>query len=351
MAIYRLHKRLNVSLDNIPIQIQAAFIAAIVTLVGILLRDVVLKLVQEKRLQEKSTFDIYLRYSDPLASSASSFLWRLNEIFYQPGRGIFLKEPRTDFEIYKSISTQYRLASLLGWIRAFRRELSFLKINKKKRLKSLKEAIGLIESALADGPHIEQRRLEGLVELWGIILPRQSDIKDKLAISLNYLMKAKLHSAGVSVATALNQQSQDELCKEAAQTICRSLGIGCISEQITTETRARAAQIISIKEAWLYRDWQAGIGDLMIKEVGHGNRRWLTRLNNVFDGIDVSVEDRFDARLQQLRNTMVATAKLVLALADIQPRHHILLEGTLKRAKEIIVKESVSVSTLSNQIN
>jgi hypothetical protein len=335
--------------------------------VGILLRDLILKSLQEKRLQKKKTFDIYLKYSDPLASSASSLLWRLNEIFYHPGRGIFLKEPRTDFEIYKSISTQYRLASLLGWIRAFRRELSFLKINKKERLKSLKKAISFIESALADGPHIEKRRLEGLAELWGITLPRQSDIEVKISISLNNILQQKLHSAKVSVATELNQQDQYDICKKAAQVICRSLGIDWITEQIITETRARAIQMISIKESWLYRDWQAGIGDLMIKEVGHSsrafdvigfrdfealkvsedieNKRWLTRLNNIFDGIDVSIEDTFDARLQQLRNTMVATAKLVLALTDIQPHHHILLENTLNLAKEIISKEPGYVST------
>ena len=119
-----------------------------------------------------------------------------------------------------------------------------------------------------------------------------------------------------------------------------------------------AIQELSRKESWLYRDWQAGIGDLMIIKIDHSARnfavigfkefetfilsgtdeqkRWVDRLNKLFDNLDVSGADRYDARVQQLWNTMVATAKLVKTLAKVKTRQHIVSKDTICIADKIL---------------
>ncbi|MHC4518695.1 MAG: hypothetical protein ACYTAS_08920, partial [Planctomycetota bacterium] len=115
---------------------------------------------------------------------------------------------------------------------------------------------------------------------------------------------------------------------------------------------------ISIRESWLYRDWQAGIGDLMIAKTSSGQRnfevvgykdfesmvlagkkeeeRWLARLKGTLDDLDVSGADEFDARVNQLRTTMIANAKLIRALAQVKTRQHLVSDKTLRIADEIL---------------
>lgn len=343
---------------TLPVQVQAAVIAAAVTLVGILARDVVFRFLQESRETRKSELEIFRRYADPLASAASSVLWRLNEIFSQRGRGDYLTSPVTEFEQYKRISTSYRLAALLGWIRAFRRELSFLEVRSRRQLAALKAAIRSLESALADGPHIELRRLEDLAELWDFSLPDNREERVALAIALNNIIKPKLHSQNVHVAGLLPEKDKKQLCLDVAELLGKELGIASLTPEFIGETTARAIQRMTINEAWIYRDWQAAIGDLMIKKVDYGGRAfeavgfgdfermwhrggeeemvWIDRLNKTFDCVDVSAEERLDARIQQLRRTMRSTAQLVIALAEIQPRRDVLLENTLKLARQVL---------------
>ena len=133
--------------NSLPVQVQAAIIAATFTLAGILFRDVVLKAIEARKQHRKNEMEVYRRYADPLASAASSLLWRLNEIFHQKGRESYLIAPATEFERYKKTSSVYRIASLLGWIRAFRRELSFFEVSDRRRLTALKSALRALESA------------------------------------------------------------------------------------------------------------------------------------------------------------------------------------------------------------
>ena len=62
-----------------------------------------------------------------LAADAVNLLWRLDEILFKQ-RGQYLSEnaPPTPFNQYKLISTCYRIAAILGWIRAIRLEQSYL---------------------------------------------------------------------------------------------------------------------------------------------------------------------------------------------------------------------------------
>ena len=175
---------------------------------------------------------------------------------------------------------------------------------------------------------------------------------------MEQLIKRRLHTSNIQTVTLLDEQDQISLCQEAADLICNRLTINPLGADIIQETRARAIHRMAIREAWLYRDWQAGIGDLMIYETSAGDRRfevigyqkfeamilsgdeeqkrWLQRLTNVVDDLDVSGADRFDARIQQLQNTMVATPQIVKALAIATKRYSGINDKTLSVAEKII---------------
>jgi len=72
--------------------------------------------------------DVVRLYADPLLRSAKSLNYRLQEVLEQKGRATFLlpHTPQSEFGVYKRISTLYRLAALLAWICAYRKERSYL---------------------------------------------------------------------------------------------------------------------------------------------------------------------------------------------------------------------------------
>jgi hypothetical protein len=84
-------------------KIQTALIAAFVTLIGIILKDLVIGLWKDRRRDRKDALSIYRNYADPIASAASSLFWRLRETLVEEGRGAFMKSSGkiTQFDQYK----------------------------------------------------------------------------------------------------------------------------------------------------------------------------------------------------------------------------------------------------------
>jgi hypothetical protein len=250
------------------------------------------------------------------------------------------------------------LASLLGWIQAYRRELAFLPEATPGRLSPLRGAITEFEIALADGSDVELQRLESLSALWSLTLPSDKQVKARAANALEKVLKRLLHSAGVGLAKDLPDPAQHELCLKARDLLSSELRSAQISDAVIEETKARAIQSLSIREAWLYRDFQAGIGDVMIQEspskvrrfdvVGYRGfeamvyegsqeeRRWLKRLTNTIEDLDISRADRFDARVELLRNTLRATAQLVQVLAAIEKRRNSIPTKTLAISTKVL---------------
>ena len=137
--------------------------------------------------------------------------------------------------------------------------------------------------------------------------------------------------------TLLDDGGKKQLCDRIAILLCKRLRVNAISPTVLDQTWGQAFEIAAIREAWVYRDWQGAIGDLMIRDVEHGERRfdvigfsefesicmngtddqkkWIARLSAIFDEIDIAVHDRFDHRPKQLRGVLRATAILIQALS------------------------------------
>jgi len=324
---------------------EIALIAALGALVGVLLKDLIFKIWEERRTRNAARKAVYSRYGDPLSSSAVSLMWRLHEALEQPGRGRFLKSvglpaatnKYSTFGAYKKLSTLYRLAILLGWIQACRREFSYLKVVDRSAAEPIEEAMSALESALADGPAVEVERLEKLCSLWGLLSPLDLSRRSSMAVDLEASIDQFMQESKMDEIENLANPQKESLARCAAEAMSAALNVQNVPGNVIAETWARAIQIIDIKEAWIYRDWQSAIGDLMLTRVESGERgfdviafgefeslsntgtneqkKWISRLSAVFDGIDLSQRDPYDHRPDQLLSVMRATARLTRALS------------------------------------
>lgn len=327
------------------VSFEVAAIAAIGALLGVIFKDLIFKLMEEHRTKKETLRAVYARYADPLSLATVSLLWRLHEALEQPGRGRFLKlvgvPPTTNkystFGAYKKVSTLYRLAALLGWIRACRREFSYLKVAESEAHGPIEEAISSFEHALADGPAVAIERLVKLCSLWGLEGAIDDEICQYLAVDLEIAIDEFFQDLDVDEVNLLSDGQKLELASCAAKVITSSLKLQDIPQPVLEQSWARAVQIVDFKEAWIYRDWQSAIGDLMLRPIDGAERRfevigfsefesmctdgtdlqkkWILRLSAVFDGIDLSWKDQYDHRPSQLRAVLDATASLALALS------------------------------------
>ena len=325
--------------NNLDVKLQAAIIASVVTLIGIFIKEVGIRLFfvfRDKRQQEE---DVFRKYAEPLAKSAESLFWRLNEVFNVPGRAHFLKKDdiKTTFEEYKFLSTIYRLSALLGWLRALRSEQSFIRHRKKSVHKKIGSAIAEFESALADGPHVENECYKRLADLWDI--PIQSEpLRTELAVGNGALIKKRLHEHQAELATELDESKKLILCNDCADFLTRKSNTNAIADEVIRETVNQAAWKMSIRESWLYRDWQAGIGDLMLKEsdsearkynvIGFKDfeakhfsddkeiKKWINRVARIFRDLDVTIDDQQDFRVRQIKATFITVAKIIVSISE-----------------------------------
>jgi hypothetical protein len=335
---------------------QAALIAALVTLLGILLKDVVIAFWRERKKSEKELLAVFQKYADPLTSAATSLLWRLHEVFSKEGRGTYLRSdaPANPYNDYKKLSTLYRLACLVAWIRAFRREISYLRVKDKEGFQSVQAALNDFELALADGPQVEIERLERLIRLWDLPAISDSD-KSSLAVEIDQTIHRQFEMERVRSSETVSSEAKHRICKNISSVLTSRLKTKSLSQDVLNETQSRAFDILMIKEAWFYRDWQAALGDQMILSVEGLPRKfdvigfgafesvWLSddsqqkrlplRLNEIIDNLDVFLVD--DCRVRQLRKVFVATAKLVKALAGISTNRETISPATLDVATQV----------------
>lgn len=261
---------------------EIAAIAAIGAIIGVILKDLIFRLWEENRSKKEALRAVYARYADPLSLATVSLLWRLHEALEQPGRGRFLKligVPHTTnkystFGAYKKVSTLYRLAALLGWIRACRREFSYLKVAESEAHRPIEEAISRFERALADGPAVAIERLVQLCGLWGLEKSINDEICQSLAVDLEIAIDEYFQNLDIDEVNQLSDSQKFELVTSAAKVITESIRLQNVPLEVLTQSWARAIQIVDFKEAWIYRDWQSAIGDLMLHPTDGAERRF-----------------------------------------------------------------------------
>ncbi len=329
----------------------AAFVSLIGIIAGFVGRDVIMALVlarkkraddiaDRKEVAGKVHRDLVRLYADPLKEAVTSLKYRLHEIVEeQQARYLLADAPQTLFFEYKRISTLYRIAVVLGWIRAIRRERSYL--DPEQAASSVEmQAIGELEKALADGTHVELQRLEELSALWAV--PVIDEKKKKRIANLIDGARAECLAAKSALSFRdLPAAEQSALATRCADIIRSEAGVAIDHNRIAASAE-KTADAFGIKEAYIYRDWQAAIGDLMLQEDKVGARhfsvigfgqfediviaaqkkkrpaalRWFDRLERLIYDLDMTRSDIFDARREQLRELLACCETLEAGLAE-----------------------------------
>jgi hypothetical protein len=150
------------------VAIAAAVITAISTAVNVWLNAWLAGKAQAKA-ERTIRRETYRKYADPLTSAAESLFWRLHEI-YGSDRGDYLHRGRglTRYERHKASSTRYRIAALLGWMVALRKELVLSNAQPDATVRPLRDALDGVQKSLAEGAHIEVSSAEALAKIWKV---------------------------------------------------------------------------------------------------------------------------------------------------------------------------------------
>lgn len=334
----------------------AALIGAIVALIIMLLKDIIFKIWHEYNNKKKNDIQIFREYADPLSSSTMSFLWRLNEIFEQNHKCSYLfTKFKTEYAEYKRLSTVYRLAALLGWLQAFNRETTLLKSKDNKQLKAIKQSVNDFKASLADGNHVEIQRLTSLLELWKFHYKGCSATSNTASL-INNEIKNYINNIGKLYAKELDIKERIELCKCIADIMSNSYNIPPLSDEIINETISQFIHICTIKECWIYREWQEAIGDCMLKKSHNSNRKydvlgyyefckilkentedeyWISLLYRLFYDLDMSGSNKEDMRFIQLKKITVAASNLFLSVTTTDKKTKILMSSTIKLAQRL----------------
>lgn len=332
----------------------AALIGLAGVVLGLFVRDVFIQLylANQKRRQEledlqssqgRESADAVWQYAAPLFRSLESLHFRLKEIIDDgPTTYLLHDAPKTSYFEYKRISTIYRLAAVLGWIRGYRKERSYLDPTRDSSSSDVEKAIAFVEGALADGQHIEAQRFQELVRIWGVQTDRIPDIatQERIAAELDVVPDEILASANKLSISELHHSQQLALCKKCAALIAARLNVE-IPENVVAAEVKRAIIFLDIKEAYIYRDWQAALGDLMLTAIPSASRRfdvigfgefearymaakasptstdkiWFDRLESLVFGLDMRVAGIFDARREQVRKLQRTANELKNILA------------------------------------
>jgi hypothetical protein len=298
--------------------------------------------IKETLKENKANLSVYRAYADPLRDAALSLKYRLSEILSEAFRAKFLlsEAPQTPYTRYKFVSTLYRMAAVLGWIRAYRRERSYLDPLSQASDDAFEEAVNNFQSKLADGPHVEITRAKELISIWvkGTQVPVSSDALSRIALAVESELD-KILGQSEAVRTSILEASKEEqlsLCSNCRKIIELELGTE-IPDGLRDSRLQEAIAILGITEAWIFRDWQQAIGDFMLQDLReaarrfdvigfrdfieryrnsfskerHHDRELLGHLEALFRDLDLSKVSIFDARREQLQEVHAAIERLV----------------------------------------
>lgn len=340
-------------------ELQIAFVGLAGTILGaliVLLTSIgagLATIVRDANERIRTSRKVHEKYSDPLAASASALMWRLQELVKEGGRDYYLQSgsTRTSFEMYKATSTLYRLAVSLAWIRGLRREIFFLRADKRRLRKNqiaLETAINQLVDALADGDHMETQRVIATAAYLRIDIP--DDQLEQLGATVDFELDRFVHARGKLRIRDLNEREQREAVR---LTVSRIGGKDAVA-QLDDELRD-LRKVIDAREAWIYRDWQAAIGDLLLSEASTGPRtydvigyrefehicengseeqkKWLRRLNTLLDNLDMSTPPDQDARVDVLKAAYRACGAIIIAISELQNERSPIDDRALEAAK------------------
>jgi hypothetical protein len=203
--------------------------------------------------------------------------------------------------------------------------------------------------------------MKGLARVWSIALPNDPEHAKRIAAQVNAELQYFLSEFALSryeQFADLGESKGKEVARRVADAITSMVGVQPLAEARIKETWQGALRCIGVKQAWIYREWQQAIGNLMIREIEGAVRRFdiigysefeallrdpkmdknepLTRLRHMIVGIDVNQPVSTDYRVTQLRLLANAVASLVCAIETMELQRKIVDKPTCQMARKFL---------------
>ncbi len=349
------------------IPLGAALIGAASALATTWLKESVFQKHTEVRSKQQQQKEIFRNYASPLITASENLIWRFSEIFVDH-RHHFLKSTTLPlvYNEYKRVSTLYRIASLLGWIRAVNLELNALprgSVGGTPDFNLVLGAIGKVQSALADGPFVELDRLKKVCSIWRLPINFDDKASEDRTKKLATNFEVKLYAlAGDSLKhdssyiANLGEQEKLRICAGLYDYICKELKYQPKPENILIETLDKSIAALSYREALIYRDWQDAIGDSMLAEdpnsvrrykiIGYekfeeilaGSSLWMKTFRESIVDIDFEFTDPNDSRAKQLKDLASGVSAIIIALYRTEDKD-LVSTAAVELAKKIVPPE------------
>jgi len=330
---------------------QAMIISSIISAI-IALAVVFINRFFENRKIINEKHDTIKRYANPIIFASEQLAWRLKEILEFKGVYLLPEAPQNRYFKYKFDSTVYRLCSLFGWLQAAKKEQSYLEGLKLKQHSEIQHSIIDFQKKLADGSHVEVSILDDLIKLFNLqSINLSENEKSMIGVELENIIFRYIPDNIKRNTILLDKDKQIELVKEVLDHICQKTNQTRIDKNVIKERISTAINEMSREFCWIYRDWQSAIGDEMIKEIENANRRfdiigfaefqlihkqnaWIKKADDLFTSLDVSVDDRFDARVQQLKQVFDSVIQLIEVLKKLIKKQETIPDESLRTLKE-----------------
>lgn len=338
------------------VDIETIIISGFTAIVVVLLKDYYAPILLKSRLHKVNKRLILLQYSEPLSNSLLSLKHRLNEVRDKEinlDNELVNKHP---FDSYKHISTIYRIACVFGWLSAIDKETSLVHLSGKAKYKEVTDAINKLRNAFADGGSLEVMRFEEFVRV--LTDKKQSFVGEKYIIEWFETTRRKIlvdlsTKEGVSI-DLLRVSKIDSLITKIPESTLNEIKstlndkVPNIDASLVQNTDiANALAAIHTKEAWIYRDWQNAIGDLMLvpsEVVGikysvmsflkfeefikiedgkqENNSVWIDRLCLLIRNIDWEDSNLRESRVGQMDSILSAIEDLLVKIASLPGMKH-----------------------------
>jgi hypothetical protein len=313
---------------------------------------------KERKLNE---YDTYKKYSKPIMLASESLAWRIREVLMFNGAYLLPDAPDNGFFKYKFESTVYRLCALIGWIKAAQKEHSYIEGYNNNKNSEIREAINSFQKVLADGSHVEVSIYEELCKLYGLELIDISDQKrQEIGVEIEKIVFKHIPDQVKKDVSKLDENDKISMISSIMGLISNKTNQTILDKDILRENLDVAIDEIAREFCWIYRDWQNAIGDEMLIPLTnsyryfdvlgfsefipkHNDNDWLKKVDNLFSNLDVSIDDRFDNRVSQVKLIYGSLINLINKLnAAIETGEAISASGlkTLQDFNEQIKTES-----------
>lgn len=306
--------------------------------------------------QKREEYNVYKTYSKPIIAAGESLAWRLREVLLFNGAYLLPDAPMNGFFKYKFDSTVYRLCYLIGWIRAVQKEHSYIEGIKNSQNPKIRTAINSFQKVLADGSHVEVSILEELCKLYGLQEKKiANNIRQKLGVEIERIVFGFIPDQVKKNVTNLNQDQKMSMITSIMNLISDHTGQNKLDKLTIEEHVEIAVDEIAREFCWIYRDWQNAIGDEMIIKLEGTNRNydiigfaefmkkrvdneWLSKVDNLFANLDVSIDNRFDTRVSQVKRVYVSLIELITVLNETIEDEEGISKSGLNTLNELKIK-------------